>query len=85
VPEAAESMRSYLDERVANLTRSFGGDTGQAQALLAVSTILGVTIARHFLQLTAFESVSRESLQEAMSGWLARVSAAFAGQTSDNA
>src|SRR6185312_11070186 len=82
VPEAADSMRSYLDERVANLTRSFGGDNGQAQALLAVSTILGVTIARHFLELTAFESVSRESLQEAMSGWLARASA---GQSGDDA
>jgi AcrR family transcriptional regulator len=80
VPEAEASMRQFLDERVDNLTESFEGDDAELRALLAVSSILGLTIARHFLKLEAFERVSRESLVSAANDW---VSAAPPGSADD--
>ncbi|MEO7123212.1 MAG: TetR family transcriptional regulator [Lacisediminihabitans sp.] len=74
VPEAEESMRVYLDERVENLTRSLSGEDARLRALVTVSGILGLTIAQHFLKLTAFEGASQESLLQAMRGWVASVS-----------
>ncbi|GLY29573.1 TetR/AcrR family transcriptional regulator [Kineosporia sp. NBRC 101731] len=71
VPEATESMRAYLDERVDNLTRSLDGDDAQLRALLTVSGILGLTITQHFLQLNAFDGVSQEALLRAARGWIA--------------
>jgi Tetracyclin repressor-like, C-terminal domain len=65
VPEAGASMREFLDERVENLARSFEGDDAELRALLVVSSILGLTIAQHFLKLTAFETVDRRALAEA--------------------
>lgn len=76
VPEAAASMRKYLDERVDNLTNSLDGPDARARALLTVSGILGLTIARHFLALEAFDDVSRESLLRAARGWIAPDSSA---------
>ena len=70
VPEAEQSMREFLDERVANLTRSFPGDDAEVRALLAVCGILGLTIARHFLKLRAFEDLPRQDLVEAAHAWL---------------
>ena len=49
-PEAAASMSAFLNERVANLSRAMGGDDADLRAALIVSSILGLTIARHFLQ-----------------------------------
>jgi AcrR family transcriptional regulator len=74
VPEAADSMRTYLDERVDNLERSLDGEDARLRALITVSGILGITIARHFLRLSAFEGASEESLLEAMRGWIASLS-----------
>lgn len=76
VPEAAESMREFLDERVENLARSFDGEDAELRALLTVSAILGLTITQHFLHLRAFDDVSRESLLRAAQSWLASVSQA---------
>jgi AcrR family transcriptional regulator len=70
VPEAAESMREFLDERVENLARSFDGEDAQLRALLTVSAILGLTITQHFLHLRAFDDVSRESLLQAAQNWM---------------
>jgi hypothetical protein len=44
VPEAADAMRAYLDERVDNLTRSLDGGDAYLRALITVSGILGLTI-----------------------------------------
>jgi AcrR family transcriptional regulator len=71
VPEAAESVRAHLDERVDNLTRSFDGDDAQLRALLAVCSILGLTIAQQFLHLRAFDAVPPESLLRAAGRWIA--------------
>ena len=69
-PEAEESIREFLDERVRNLTKSFEGEDAQVRAVLAVSSILGLTIAQHFLKLRAFETVPREALAAAAHAWL---------------
>jgi AcrR family transcriptional regulator len=69
-PEAEQSMREFLDERVDNLAASFEGDDAQLRALLAVSSILGLTVAQHFLKLRAFETVPREALIEAAHAWI---------------
>jgi AcrR family transcriptional regulator len=74
VPEAADAMRAYLDERVDNLTRSLGGDDAHLRALITVSGILGLTITQHFLKLRAFDDVSHEALLQAARGWIAHLS-----------
>ncbi|WP_396290782.1 TetR/AcrR family transcriptional regulator [Curtobacterium sp. KT1] len=70
VPEAADTMRGYLDERVENLARSLDGDDARLRALLTVSGILGITITQHFLRLSAFEGASRDDLLRAAQGWV---------------
>lgn len=70
VPEAADTMRGYLDERVENLARSLDGDDARLRALLTVSGILGITITQHFLRLSAFEGASRDELLRAAQGWV---------------
>ncbi|ROS70189.1 TetR family transcriptional regulator [Curtobacterium sp. PhB172] len=70
VPEAADTMRGYLDERVENLARSLDGDDARLRALLTVSGILGITITQHFLRLSAFEGASRDDLLRAARGWV---------------
>ena len=50
VPEASEAVRLHLDERIANL------------AAIAVSSILGLTVGRHFLQLRGVSSASDDDL-----------------------
>ncbi|HEV6952967.1 MAG TPA: hypothetical protein VKY86_06900 [Promicromonospora sp.] len=63
-------MRAFLQERVENLAASFEGDDAEVRALLAVSGILGLTVARHFLTLPAFEHVSHDELVRAASAWV---------------
>lgn len=70
VPEATDTMRSYLDERVENLARSLDGDDARLQALMTVSGILGITITQHFLRLGAFEGASRDDLLRAARDWV---------------
>jgi AcrR family transcriptional regulator len=53
-PEAAAQMSAFLNERAANLSRAMNGDDADLRAALTVSSILGLIIARHFLQLDAF-------------------------------
>jgi AcrR family transcriptional regulator len=74
VPEAGASMKAHLDERVRNLSRSLEGEDTELRAALVVSGILGLTVARHFLELEAFEDVSREALVEAAGAWLEALS-----------
>jgi AcrR family transcriptional regulator len=74
VPEAADAMRAYLDERVDNLARSLDGDDAHLRALITVSGILGLTITQHFLKLRAFDDLSHEALLQAARGWIAHLS-----------
>jgi AcrR family transcriptional regulator len=69
-PEAAESMSAFLNERVANLSRAMGGDDADLRAALIVSSILGLTIARHFLQLDAFASASDADIARVARPWV---------------
>ncbi|RKR75303.1 TetR/AcrR family transcriptional regulator [Frondihabitans australicus] len=65
VPEAADAIRAHLDERIDNLTASLGGEDARARATVAVTGILGLTIARQLLRLRAFDEVSREAIVDA--------------------
>ena len=70
VPEAEATMRSFLDERVDNLANAFTGEDARLRATIAVSSILGLTIARHFLKLQAFDDISKDDLVAAANSWL---------------
>jgi AcrR family transcriptional regulator len=69
-PEAAASMSAFLNERVANLSRAMGGDDADLRAALIVSSILGLTIARHFLKLDAFASASDADITRVARPWV---------------
>ncbi len=62
VPEASEAVRRHLDERIGNLAAGIGGPDAQLRAAIVVSSILGLTVARHFLQLRAVSSASDDDL-----------------------
>ena len=61
-PEAAGAMRAHLDERIANLAASIGGEDAELRAAVAVSSILGLTVARHFLGLRAIADASDDDV-----------------------
>lgn len=65
VPEAGEAMRAFLDERVTNLAASIEGDDAELRAAVIVSSILGLTITQHFLELHAFEGHTPEQIAAA--------------------
>ena len=69
-PEAAESMSAFLNERVANLSRAMGGEDADLRAALIVSSILGLTIARHFLKLDAFASAADADIARVARPWV---------------
>jgi AcrR family transcriptional regulator len=71
VPEASEAVRGHLDERIANLAAGMGGPDAELRAAIAVSSILGLTVARHFLQLRAVASASDDDFVRVASGALA--------------
>ena len=62
VPEASEAVRLHLDERIGNLAAGIGGPDAELRAAIAVSSILGLTLARHFLQLRAVSSASDDDV-----------------------
>lgn len=70
VPEATATMRDYLDERVANLARAMDGPDAELHAAFTVCAILGITIGRHFLHLTALDQVFDTDLARAAQAWL---------------
>lgn len=67
---AAEAVREFLDERIANLARDDPRPDAEIEAALTVSTFLGLTVARHFLHLGAFERASKEDVERVASQWL---------------
>src|ERR1700712_1339147 len=70
VPEATDAMRDHLDERAASLARALDGKDPQLRAALIVSAILGLTVARHFLQLRAFGDASDEDIARVARPWV---------------
>jgi len=69
-PQATKAMREFLDERVANLARASDRDDADLRAALAVSSILGLTIARHFLKLEALIEISEPQIETILRPWL---------------
>ena len=67
---AAEAVREFLNERVANLARDNTRPDAELTAALTVSTFLGLTVARHFLHLDAFERATNEDVERVASQWL---------------
>jgi AcrR family transcriptional regulator len=69
-PEAAAAMSAFLNERAANLGRAMGGEDADLRAALIVSSILGLTIARHFLKLDAFMQASEADIARVARPWV---------------
>lgn len=70
-PNAATVMREYLDERAQNLAARMSGDDAKARAALIVSSILGVTVARHFLDLAPLADLDEDRIAALADAWLA--------------
>jgi AcrR family transcriptional regulator len=69
-PEATRAVKEFLDDRVTNLARVIDDDEAELRAALAVSSILGLTIARHFLKLDALSTISEEQVETTLRPWL---------------
>ena len=69
-PEAAAQVSAFLNERAANLSRAMSGDDADLRAALTVSSILGLIIARHFLQLDAFARASDAEIARVAGPWV---------------
>jgi AcrR family transcriptional regulator len=69
-PEATRAMKAFLDERVVNLTRTSDDGDAELRAALTVSSILGLTIARHFLELDALADISEAQVERVLRPWL---------------
>ncbi|MEK2476717.1 TetR/AcrR family transcriptional regulator [Streptomyces noursei] len=69
-PEATRAMKNFLDERVVNLARSSDDGDAELRAALTVSSILGLTIARHFLELDALADISEPQIETVLRPWL---------------
>nr|WP_231646008.1 hypothetical protein [Mycolicibacterium mengxianglii] len=70
-PEAAIAMRDYLQERTSNLARAMSGDDTELRAAVMVSSILGITIARHFLDLAPLSDLDDARITALTDAWLA--------------
>ena len=69
-PEATRAMKKFLDERVRNLARTSADADAELRAALTVSSILGLTIARHFLKLDALADISEPQIEAVLRPWL---------------
>lgn len=69
-PEATRAMKDFLDERVTNLARADDDPDAELRAALTVSSILGLTIARHFLKLEALADISETQIETVLRPWL---------------
>lgn len=61
-PEAAAVMRGYLQGRAGVLAAASDRDDAALRAELIVSSILGITIARHFLELPSLDGVGGDEV-----------------------
>ncbi|MFC4472021.1 hypothetical protein ACFPH6_47385 [Streptomyces xiangluensis] len=71
-PETEEAVRTFLDERISNIAGTLPGPDAEFRAALAVSGLLGVTIARHFLRLDALSQTDDE-LAHLAGPWLTSI------------
>ncbi|PZF66975.1 TetR/AcrR family transcriptional regulator [Curtobacterium sp. MCPF17_047] len=68
-PEAAAVMSDYLNERATNLAKSLPGADAEARAALVTASILGITIARHFLNLSALADLTADQISAVTDSW----------------
>ena len=61
---------AFLDERVVNLARAGRGQDADLRAALTVSSILGLVVARHFLELEALQHLTDDQIQRVVRPWL---------------
>lgn len=73
VPEATDAMRDYLDDRIANLAAATDGADAEIRAALTVCAILGLTLGRHFLHLSALDDATDAELTRVASTWMSAV------------
>jgi AcrR family transcriptional regulator len=83
--QAAQLMRSYLQERVEALAHASGTEDAELRATVVVSSILGLTIARHFIGLPGLDpgaagSRTPDQVADVVEPWLA----ALLGGTEDD-
>ncbi len=64
-------MRDYLQERTTNLARTMDGGDAELRAAVMVSSILGITVAHHFLNLPALADLSNDQIAAVTDSWLA--------------
>jgi AcrR family transcriptional regulator len=69
-PAAASAMKDFLDERVDNLAGAMDGDDVKLRAALIVSSILGLTLGRHFLELDALTEISEQQIESTLRPWI---------------
>lgn len=69
-PDATREMKRFLDERVANLAHASDVADADLRAALTVSSILGLTIARHFLNLDVLADISESQIETVLRPWL---------------
>jgi hypothetical protein len=69
-PEATRAMKTFLDERVVNLARAGRGQDADLRAALTVSSILGLVVARHFLEVDALQRLTDDQIQRVVRPWL---------------
>ncbi|MCU1481860.1 MAG: TetR family transcriptional regulator [Subtercola sp.] len=72
--ESESYMRDYLQERIDNLTVTLQGDDAESRATLLVCSILGLTIAMHFLHLPSLERLDLEQLENTAERWFDELS-----------
>ncbi len=70
-PEAADAMKSFLDGRTRNLASITPGPDAELRAALAVTSILGLVVARHFLHLDALADITEEQIEQIVRPWVA--------------
>lgn len=70
-PEAAEVMRGYLQERIDDLVRASDREDAELRAGVLVSSILGLTIARHFLGIRALDDLDGDRIAAVVEPWFA--------------
>jgi hypothetical protein len=64
-------MRDYLQERTTNLAGTIGGKDAELRAAMIVSSILGITIARHFLELPPLVEADEDGVSRVLDEWIA--------------
>ena len=72
--EATSVMHDYLRERTENLASAMTGDDAELRAALMVSSILGITLARHFFYLEPLVNADEDAVAAVADAWLAPLS-----------